>query len=164
MLTFSYLDKRQKGQYLPLLFDLLYDNMRAIAPSDLSYEEEKSAWLCNVSPALEQGPRQMLLCHSDSQLAGFVMFYTRDDLLMVEELQLKERFHRSFAFYHLCRYLAFCLPQGIRVIEAYALQNNRYSQKLMEKLGMEQLEVENGYVHLRGDLDTLCARLRLSCN
>ena len=33
MVRFAYLDKTEKERWLPQLFDLLYDNMQAIAPA-----------------------------------------------------------------------------------------------------------------------------------
>ena len=85
MITFTYLDKTQKERWLPVLFDLFYDNMRHIAPSELPYEQEKKQWLTEVSPALEKAPRQIILCFADDALAGYVQYYTNGNLLMIEE-------------------------------------------------------------------------------
>lgn len=162
MVTFSELDKSQKEQYLPVLFDLLYGNMQTVAPSSLTYDAQREKWLSHVSPALDKEPRKILLCFSDGALAGYVQYYIREDLLMVEELQLKREFQRSLVFYRLCRYLGSCLPAGIRYIEAYAERQNLYSQRLMNKLGMEHMEDENGFAHLRGDLDAIRGYFGLS--
>ncbi len=151
MLCFTYLNKQEKEYWLPQLFDLLYDNMRLIAPGELPYDEEKQLWLSNVSPALEKGPRQILLCFADGELAGFLQFYTRGDLLMVEEVQLKKAYHRSFLFYRLCKSLLEILPTDIAVVEAYAEKRNAYSQKLMGKLGMEIVGEDGPFLHLRGN-------------
>lgn len=86
MISFAYLDKIQKEQWLPLLFDLLYENMSVIAPSDEPYEKQKAQWLSNVSPALDKAPRQIVLCFAESELVGYVQYYTRNDLLMIEEM------------------------------------------------------------------------------
>ena len=61
MLTFTYMNKNEKEKFLPQLFDLLYDNMREIAPTELSYEQEKEQWLGNVSPALDKPARQVMM-------------------------------------------------------------------------------------------------------
>ena len=151
MLRFTYLNKQEKENWLPRLFDLLYDNMASIAPGDLPYEEEKRQWLAAVSPALEKAPRHMILCFSDEKLAGFLQFYTRDDLLMMEEVQLAKPYHRSFLFYRLCRFLLHQLPPEIAFVEAYAEKRNTHSLRIMEKLGMEVVGEEGPFVHLRGD-------------
>lgn len=69
-MMFCYLDKSEKDHWLPQLFDLLYDNMRSIAPSGLSYEQERKEWLAAVSPALEKAPRQIILCFVGEELAA----------------------------------------------------------------------------------------------
>ena len=82
ILTFSYLDKAEKEIWLPKLFDLLYDNKKAIAPSGLTYKEEKNLWLSNVSPAIDKAPRQIILCFDGDALAGFMQYYIRNDLII----------------------------------------------------------------------------------
>lgn len=155
MFQFTYLNKQEKEYWLPQLFDLLYDNMKPIAPSGKSYEAEKAEWLANVSPALEKAPRQVLLCFADGELAGFVQFYTRAELLMVEEVQLRKDYHRSFLFCRVCKFLLSSLPTELAVVEAYAEKRNLYSQKLMQKLGMGVIGEDGPFVHLRGQLEPM---------
>lgn len=152
MLSFSFLDKSEKEIWLPKLFDLLYGNMRHIAPSGLAYEQETAQWLTNVSSALEKAPRQIILCFVDDNLAGFIMYYIRDKLLMVEEVQVKKAYQGTFVFYRLCQHLIRRLPENIETIEAYAEKRNSKSQKLMQKLGMEIVDDAEAspFVHLRG--------------
>lgn len=151
MLRFAYLNKQEKENWLPRLFDLLYENMHTIAPSGLNYEKEKQQWLESVSPALEKAPRQIILCFADETLAGFVQFYTRENLLMVEEVQIAKPYHRSFLFFRLCRFLLEQLPPEIEIVEAYAEKRNLHSLRIMKKLGMEVIGEEGPFLHLRGD-------------
>ena len=150
MIHYEILNKAEKDHWLPRMFDLLYANMQTVAPGELPYEGEKQQWLENVSPALEKAPRQVLLCLADKDLVGYVQYYTRGELLMVEEVQLRKDYHRSFLFYRICSHLLKTIPDQIRVAEAYAEKRNRYSQKLMQKLGMEILGEEGPFLHLRG--------------
>ena len=161
MLTFTFLNKQEKETWLPRLFDLLYENMQSIAPSDLSYDAEKQQFMANVSPALEKAPRQIILCFSDGDLAGYVQYYTRGDMLMVEEVQLKKVYQRSFAFYRFCKHLLSILPPEIRYVEAYADRRNAYSQQIMSKLGMEVMEADGPFLHLRGNLQSAKDALHL---
>ena len=66
-----YLDKTRKEEWLPKLFDLLYENMGAIAPSGLTYEEEREMWMGQVSPGLEHPSRQIILCLTGDELSRF---------------------------------------------------------------------------------------------
>ena len=151
MLRFEFLNKQEKDIWLPRLFDLLYDNMRSVAPGELPYAEEKRQWLEAVSPALKKAPRQIILCFAQDALAGFLQFYTRGPLLMVEEVQIAKPYHRSFLFYRLCRFLLQTLPSEIEVVEAYAGQRNLHSLRIMKKLGMEMIGREGPFAHFRGD-------------
>ena len=152
MLRFEHLDKSQKEQWLPRLFDLLYSNMQGIVPSDLPREQAWEQWVGQVGPALEKAPRQILLCFADDTLAGFLQYYTRGELLMIEELQISPAYRRTGVFGGFCRQLAATtLPRQIAVVEAYADSGNANSIRLMKKLGMEELPQEGGaFVHLRG--------------
>ena len=149
-MTYALLNKVEKAIWLPKLFDLYYSNMSRIAPSGLNYDKEREQWLSAVSPALDKAPRQILLCCEDGKLAGYIQYYTRGDLLMIEELQLAAIYQRSTVFFSLVRALVRLLPEGIRYVEAFADSRNRRSIALMKKLGMEILE-ETEFVHLRGD-------------
>lgn len=162
MIRFTLLNKQDKDLWLPRLFDLLYDNMRSLAPSGLDRETEKQQYLAAVSPALDKAPRQILLCFCDDQLAGFLQYYTRDNLLMVEEVQLCPALRRTFIFYRMCAWLARQLPAGITVVEAYADTRNIPSRRLMEKLGMTQLPspADSPFVHFRGHAAPLRAFFR----
>jgi len=144
-------DKSEKDHWLPQLFDLLYDNMRSIAPSGLTYEQERKQWLAAVSPALEKAPRQIILCFVGKELAGYVQYYIRERMLMVEEIQLKREFHRTFLFYQFCKHLLSVMPEELQTVEAYADKRNLNSIRLMEKLGMQhcETEVDSSFVHMQ---------------
>lgn len=151
-MRFYYLNKGEKDIWLPRLFELLYENMHSIAPSGLSYEQEKAQWLAVVSPAMEKAPRQIIMCFVDGELAGYMQYYIRQQMLMVEEIQLKKKYHRTLLFYKLCKYLMTVLPDHLQTIEAYADRRNGASIRLMEKLGMRscEQESESPFVHMRG--------------
>ena len=148
MLQFSLLNKQDKMRWLPELFDLLYENMCDVAPSDLSRECEKALWLEQVSPALDKAPRQILLCFADRELAGYLQHYIRGDVLMVEELQLKRKFHSTFVFYRFVKHFLPMIPGEVAWVEAYADKRNRLSQKLMTRLGMQLIaQGDSPFVH-----------------
>lgn len=156
-MTLAYLNKEDKELWLPHLFDLFYENISVVAPSGMTYEEERTEWLANVSPALDKAPRRVLLAMDGEQLAGYVMFYTRNDLLMVEEVQLRRDYQGGLLFLRLCRKLLTDLPDGICTVEAYAHRQNDRSIALMKRLGMAEVPEDSPFVHLRGDAADLAA-------
>ncbi len=155
MITFTYLNKNEKEKILPMLFDLLYDNMSEIAPTNLAYEQEKAQWFDNISPALGKTARQVIMCFTDEKLIGYIQYYINGKLLMVEELQLKQKYHCTLTFYRFCKHFIGTLPSDIEYVEAFADKRNISSQKLMKKLGMELIDSTSEFVHLRGDTDEI---------
>ena len=151
-ILFTYLNKAEKEACLPALFALLYENMHTTAPSSLSFDEERALWLSQVSPALDKAPRQIILCLADGELVWFLQYYTREKMLMVEEMQLRKPWQRTLLFRRLCKFLAGNLPPDIAYVEAYAERRNLYSQALMQKLGMAATadDPDAPFVHFRG--------------
>jgi hypothetical protein len=153
MSIFRLLDKSQKSEILPLLFDIFYENTSKISPFSKTYEAERNEWLSEVSPALEKPPRQIILIYHGADLAGFVMYYTRRELLMIEELQLVSKYQRTLLCYKTVKYLYEFLGEKIERIEAYALKSNQTSIGLMQDLGFAEIN------------DTLGTKfLHFSCN
>ena len=156
MFKFSYLDKSQKNEILPMLFDIFYDNMSIIVQGISSYESERSEFLSEVSHALEKEPRKIILCHCKGELAGFLMYYTRENLLMIEEVQLKKEHQKTMAFYRLCAFLVANLPKGIENIESFVHKENSNSLSIQAKLGMEIIDSKNPkFHHLQGDANKI---------
>lgn len=79
-----------------------------------------------------------------------MQYYIRERMLMVEEIQLKREFHRTFLFYKFCKHLLSVMPDDLQTIEAYADKRNLNSIRLMEKLGMQpcELESDSPFVHM----------------
>ena len=153
MITCVHMDKSEKEKWLPVLFDLFYENMSAIAPSGLPREEERACWLAEVSPALDKDPRQILLCRDGEHLLGYIQYYTREGLLMIEEFQIVKPYQKSLLFPRMCKSLLRNLPAGIETVEAYAHIPNLYSQSIMAKFGFRKMDAcpYPGLVHLRAN-------------
>ena len=154
-MTFCYLDKAEKAIWLPELFELFYDNMHAIAPFSGTFQQEKAEWIAEVSAALERPPRQIILCMADGVLAGYIQYYIRDRMLMVEELQVRKEYHRTCLFYCFCKHLLSVLPRDLQIIEAYAHKENHHSIRLMQRLGMQLQETQGPFLHLRGSAEAV---------
>ena len=152
-----FLNKPEKAIWLPRMFELLYENMEEIASSGLSVEQEREQFLSNVGPALEKMPRQVILATDNDHLVGYVQYYTRGDLLMVEEIQIR-RGYRGLLFLQLCRFLMDVLPVEIKTVEAYADPRNERSRRLMQRIGMVELADYGEFVHLRGDATAIRKR------
>lgn len=152
MYSFEYLEKNLKNEYLPLLFDIIYENLNELCESEISYEEERQEFIKEVGSALEKEPRKLILCYLKDELVGFLMYYTRENLLMIEEVQLSKKHQKTMAFFRLCKYLMSNLPENIQTIEAYADIRNVNSIKLQRSLGMRKTDSEDLQMyHFIGD-------------
>ncbi len=153
---FIFLAKQKINETLPVLFDMLYENMEKIAPFGKAYEDAEEEWLGQVAPAMKKDKRQIVLMYDGDALAGYAQYYTNDALLMIEEIQLKPKYQRTRLLSEFCKFMKAVLPSEIAYIEAYADKRNANSQGLMEAQGMKIISVDGGYYHYRGSLGSFC--------
>lgn len=161
-ITFRYLPKPPSPAILDEIFDILTTNMRAIAPTGMTYEEDKAQWLSCVPPALEKDARQIILIYDRDELIGFFQYYVTADhsVFMMEEIQFKPAYHGNGLFGDLYRYLIPRLPADIQAVEAYADKRNKKSLAVLSHLGLTVMgENKNGIsYHLRGSYAELKKR------
>ena len=160
MIRFEFLDKSCPDQMLPRLFDILHTNMRSIAPTGKSYEDERQQWLAAVAPALEKAPRQIILMYAGEELSGYFQYYVNGGTFMVEEIQIVENWQSSNLLLGLIRFLWQVLPEDVETIAAYAHKENHRSQAIIGKLGMEQVEESRNddFWFYSGDFRSLARR------
>ena len=161
-ISFRYLQKPPSPALLEEIFTILAANMRVIAPTGLTYEEDRAQWLSCVPPALEKEARQIILIYNRDELIGFFQYYVTADhsTFMMEELQFKPAYHGSGLFGDLYRYLIPRLPADIQAMEAYADKRNAKSLAVLTHLGLTVVgENKNGIsYHLRGSYAELKSR------
>ena len=152
---FKFLNKSNIDDFLPVLFDILYENMEKITPFGKSYEKAKAEWLGQVTPAMKKDRRQIILMYDGDALAGYAQYYTNDTILMIEEIQLKPKYQRTMLLHQFCKFMKSIVPSEIAYIEAYADKRNTNSKKLIEALGMKIINDDGKYYHFRGLLIAL---------
>ena len=150
--SFKYLDKSAADIVLPVLFDILYSNMNEITASGMCRDEEFNNWFSEVSPAIQKAPRQIVLMMLNSEIIGYFQYYTRETLLMMEEIQIKKNYHGSGIFSQFYSWLVRVLPDNIEVVEAFADVRNSKSKAILSHLGLAPIEnVQNGILHYKGE-------------
>lgn len=147
---FEFLDKSKVGETLPVLFNILYDNMEKIAPFDKSFEQAKFEWTQQVAPAMKKDRRQIVLMYDNHALVGYAQYYTNETILMIEEIQLKPEYQRTMLLYEFCKFMKAIVPSEITYIEAYTDKRNTNSQKLMRDLNMKIINDDGKYYHFQG--------------
>ena len=158
-ISFRYLQKPPSPDILEEIFTILAANMRVIAPTGLTYEEDKAQWMACVPPALVQEARQMVLIYAGDELVGFFQYYVTADhsVFMMEEIQFKEAYRGSGVFGELYRFLIPRLPDDIRFVEASADKRNAKSLAVLGHLGLTVVGENKNQIswHLRGDFAVL---------
>lgn len=152
-----YLDKERELTLLPALFDVMYENMKEIAPFAEGYEAEKLQWVSCITEAMQKEPRKILLLYRKTELVGFCMYYINGGKLMVEEMQIRNAYQRTSIAAELFRFLKRNLMPDTEFVEAFADQRNTHSRKLMEKHGINPIgETPDGvFVHYRGKVSCI---------
>ena len=161
MIRFEFMEKGWKDDYLPLLFDILYTNMKEIVPGG-PYEEEKTAWLAEVAPAMEKAPRKIILIYAEDEIAGYFQYYVNGGVFMVEEMQIIPQYQSTTLLYTLFCFLGKVLPENVETIGAYVHKRNLRSQTIIRKLGMERISEDGDYYFCRGDFRSIGDKFRKS--
>lgn len=161
-MNFIYADKQDMERLLPLLFEILHENMSKIAPTGNNYETDFRQWLECVAPAMCKEARKIVLMYDNNALAGYFQYYTNGDMFMMEEIQFREKYHGSGLFREFYRWLVHELPDTIEYVEAYSNKSNFKSQAVLEHLGLSRIgENKNGITfHYRGGYKTLADKYR----
>lgn len=154
---FKYADKQNIEDILPCLFDILYSNMSIIAPTGNTYEDDLKEWLSNITPAMQKGPRQIVLMFVDNKLVGYFQYYIFSDSLMMEEIQIRKDYQSTGLFQLFYSWLIKKLPKNIKYVKAYSDKVNYKSQGILEHLGLiKSGEDKNGnFLYYKGDYAVL---------
>lgn len=162
MISFEYLDKRRKDELLPVLFEIIYENMNEIAPSGEGKDEDRRVWFENVSPALDKAGRQLIVISDGTVPVGFFMYYVNQTVFMMEEIQFQKSYQGIGLFRQLYSLLAHIIKSDVPFVEAYAHKTNSRSRAILAHLGLEEIDEvkEKGILHFRGDCQMLLERYR----
>lgn len=158
--NFRYADKKNVKEILPLLFSILHSNMSVIAPTGNSYEDDYKIWLSNIVPAMEKDARQIVLMFCGDELAGYFQYYvnTVSSSLMMEEIQIREKYQGTGLFSGFYRWLVSKLPKDIKFVEAYSHRNNCKSQNILEYLGLIKSGEDSSLFYYKGSYNNLLKR------
>ena len=81
-----------------VIFNILADNMRVIAPTGHSREEDFGCWYDAVSGGLHKEERQIILIKDSGSIIGFFQYYVNRDTFMMEEIQFKAEYQGKGIF------------------------------------------------------------------
>ena len=128
-------------EQIPQMLEILASNMRIIAPTGDSYEEDRKIWLAEAVPAFEH----VILIFDDGQLAGYFQYRLQDNTLRMDEIQFAKPYQGSGLFRRLYQYIITIIPQDTQHVAACANKMNQKAQDILEYLGLQRIgENKNG--------------------
>lgn len=136
MIRFYFMDKNDFHMLAKEIFSILWSNMLTIAPTGNSYEDDFNSWFQAVERGLLQKPRKIILINH-AELIGFFQYYTNENRLMMEEIQIQPDWQGKKVFRDLYGFLLEALPREIQIVEAYANKRNVKSQAILRRLGLD---------------------------
>ena len=140
-IIFEHYFKDIPQEQIPQMFDILAGNMRIIAPTGDSYEEDRKIWLAEAVPAFEH----VILIFDDDRLAGYFQYRLQNNTLRMDEIQFAKPYQGSGLFKRLYQYLTTIIPQDTQHVAACANKMNQKAQNILEYLGLQRIgENKNG--------------------
>ena len=140
-------------EQIPRMFDILAGNMRIIAPTGDSYEEDRRIWQAEAVPAFEH----VILIFDDDRLAGYFQYRLQDNTLRMDEIQFAKPYQGTGLFKRLYQYITTIIPQETQHVAACANKMNQMAQNILQYLGLQRIgENKNGksFVY-RGEYQTI---------
>ncbi len=139
MISFEYLNKSDFHKVAQLVFDILADNMTAIAPTGNTREEDYKCWYEGVNSGLKRDERQIVLIKDGKMIVGFFQYYTNADTFMMEEIQFKPAYQGKGIFRELYGFVLKNIRSNLNFVEAYANKNNHKSIAILQRLGLSKI-------------------------
>ncbi len=146
--------------YLDELFAILAGNMRNIAPTGNTYEEDYEIWLKYAVPAWREGKFSVILIFDGDVLCGYFQYSVNDTTFRMEEIQFKPEYRGCGLFAELYKYLITIIPIETEYVDAFAEKRNTKSQEILKHLGLNIIgENKNGKCfHFKGEYKALLER------
>lgn len=156
---FEFADKSKLLPLLYKLFDILHNNMSSINPSTKSYDAALEEWLSELLPAMKKEMRQIVLMYDREELVGYFQYYTTQDTLMMEEMQIVREHQGTGLFGIFFARLLSQLPDDLKSVEAYTHVKNTRSKRILKHLGLSpDRKIGDDMLHYKGEYAELLRR------
>lgn len=142
------------------IFAILANNMRTIARTGNSYDEDYEIWLKCAVPVWREGKNRVILIFCEDLLCGYFQYSLTDTTFRMEEIQFKQEYQGSGLFSELYHYLTTIIPIQTKYVDAFANKKNIKSQEILRHLGLSVIgENKNGKsLHFKGEFKAILDR------
>jgi RimJ/RimL family protein N-acetyltransferase len=133
---------------LPAMFTIISQNMREIAPTGNTLEEDRAAWTQAMLEELRNPGKRWIFAFCGKELAGYTLYRIAGDTLHMDEIQVAKGFQgdgRAFPAL-MGKLLEDARAAGVERLRSYANRQNLKSQATLRKLGLQVIgETPRGF-------------------
>ena len=137
---------------LPRMFEIISRNMREIAPSGHTLEEDCISWTQAMHEELRNPEKHWILLFSSNTLAGYTLYRISGDTLYMDEIQVAKGFQgdgRAFPML-MGKLLEDARAAGVETLFSYANRQNIKSQGILGAMGLQVYEETPRGLRYRG--------------
>ena len=138
---------------LPCMFEIIAENMREIAPTGNSLEQDRALWHSTMRRELRRPDKHWVLAFSGETLAGYTLYRISGRVLHMDEIQVAKPFQGGGEAFPLL--MGHMLHQaqagGVRTVRASANKVNRKSQGILSAMGLKAVGETARSLRYQGD-------------
>jgi len=124
---------------LPRMFTIISQNMREIAPTGSTLEEDRASWTQAMHEELHHPDQHWIFIFSGEELAGYTLYRIVGDTLHMDEIQVAKGFQgdgRAFPML-MGKLLEDASAAGTETLVSYANRRNLKSQRILSAMSLK---------------------------
>ncbi|MBO5215644.1 MAG: DMT family transporter [Clostridia bacterium] len=155
--TFEIADKQKLTGTLPAVFEITYENMTAIIPSDNDKESDYLLWKESVIKNIESGNTRYVLFYRGEKIIGYFQYRVENEFFCMDEMQIIKDEQGSGVFRKVFAFLLPTLPDSVTTAVAYANKRNEKSRNILLHLGFSAVgeSASGNSIRYEGDYSNL---------
>jgi len=135
---------RRREEIVPLLphmFELISGNMRAIAPTGNTLEEDRAIWTKAMRDGLRDPEKHWIFAFDGESLEGYTLYQIQGDVLRMNEIQIAPAYQGDGETFPLLmgKMLSDARAAEVTTIYAGANKPNLKSQGILRAMGLTEL-------------------------
>lgn len=133
-----YMEKTDFHRCARRMFEILAENMNAIAPTGNRFEEDFCIWFAAMEEMIQADTRRILLIREDGEIVGYFQYNVENDLFKMEEFEIAPLYQGTKGIFRAvyAKLMTELAPAPAQV-EAYANKKNAKSCGILSHLGLK---------------------------
>jgi len=145
---------QNRGEIVPLLprmFGIIAANMREIALTGNTIEEDRISWTQAMHEELRSPDKHWIFVFSGETLAGYTLYRIAGDTLHMDEIQVAKGFQRDGKAFPMLmgKMLRDAKEAGVHKLHTYVNRQNTKSRGIVQAMGLAAIgETPRGFSYL----------------